>query len=79
MKGIDTMRKEHHAIGERRALKDLRPVRAVSGREDVSRALASSGPDRVRVYDPEVKFISLPSSLHPAVSAEERLTSYLPR
>ena len=58
------MKKEDNAVGERMGLKDLLSGRAIRGLGAMNRVPASSERGRVRVYDPEVKFISLSNSLH---------------
>lgn len=57
------MRNEDNAARHRIALKDLLLGKGIQGLGAIKRARASSKPDQVRVYDPEVRFISLSNSL----------------
>ena len=58
------MRKVHNAEGERLTLRDLLSGSSARGLGDVNKSIATSERRRVRVYDPEVRFISLFNSLH---------------
>ena len=66
------MRKVDNAEGERLALRDLLSGSSARGLGDVNKSIATSERRRVRVYDPEVRFISLSNSLHPRSAGGEQ-------
>jgi len=59
MTGEEMKKAEHRVV-----LRDLLSGRSVKGLGDVNRPRGTSRRRRVQVYDPDVKFISLASSLH---------------